>query len=66
MDIIHINNIYQSLIQIIQNSNLSIGIIYFIIKDIYNEVSLLYQSELNKQIEQQAMKEKSTLDESDS
>lgn len=66
MDIIHINNIYQSLIQIIQNSNLSIGIIYFIIKDIYNEVSLLYQSELNKQIEQQVMKEKSTLDESDS
>lgn len=66
MDIIHINNVYQSLIQIIQNSNLSIGIIYFIIKDIYNEVSLLYQSELNKQIEQQAMKEKSTLDESDS
>lgn len=52
------NNIYQKIIEIIQNSDLPIGIMYFIIKSVYQEIEKLYL--------QQVMAERSSLDESDS
>lgn len=52
------NNIYQKIIEIIQNSDLPIGIMYFIVKSVYQEIEKLYL--------QQVMAERSSLDESDS
>lgn len=34
---------------VIQNSNLNIGAVYFILKDIFNEVEKTYYSQLNKE-----------------
>lgn len=53
-----INNVYQNIINIIQNSDLPIGVMYFIVKSIYQEIEKLYL--------QQVMIEQSSLDESDS
>lgn len=35
---------------IIQESGLDIGVIYFILKDIFTEIEILYYSQLNKEI----------------
>ena len=35
---------------LIQNSGLDIGAVYFIIKDIFREVEILYYTQINKEI----------------
>lgn len=39
----------ETIVQTIQNSNLDIGIIYFIFKDLYNEVEKQYYFQLNRE-----------------
>lgn len=39
----------ETIVQTIQNSNLDIGIIYFIFKDLYNEVEKQYYLQLNRE-----------------
>ena len=53
-----IDNIHQNIINTIQNSGLPIGVMYFIIKSVYQEIEKLYL--------QQIMTEQSSLDENDS
>ncbi len=53
-----INNVHQNIVNTIQNSDLPIGVMYFIIKSVYQEIEKLYL--------QQVMTEQSSLDESDS
>jgi hypothetical protein len=38
---------------VIQNSNLNIGIIYYIIKDIFNEIESLYYNQIDYEVSQQ-------------
>lgn len=39
----------QSIRQFIQSSELDVGIVYFIIKDIYKEIENTYYAQLNKE-----------------
>lgn len=58
---LQIFNLIQNIKDILANSNLPIGVVYYILKDIYKEIEQLYQQQIL--IEQ---KENSSLDESDS
>ena len=52
---LQIFNCTQNIKDIISNSNLPIGVIYFIIKDIYQEITQLYEQQVIK--EQQVKEE---------
>lgn len=41
---------------VIQNSSLDIGIVYFILKDIFFEIEKLYYAQLNKECLEEAQK----------
>ena len=58
---LQIFDLIQNIRNTLTNSNLPIGVVYYIIKDVYNEIEQLYQQQVL--IEQQ---ENSCLDESDS
>lgn len=53
----------QSIYQLIQKSNLEIGIIFYIFKDIYNDIEKLYYAQLNKESLAQAEEQKETTEE---
>jgi hypothetical protein len=40
----------ESINNIIQNSNLDIGAVYFILKDIYKEIEMMYYTQINSEI----------------
>lgn len=40
----------ESINKIIQNSGLDIGVVYFILKDIFREIETLYYSHLNREL----------------
>lgn len=42
-------NFKEHMISLINQSELDIGIIYFILKDVFNEVELLYYKQLNQE-----------------
>lgn len=39
----------ESINQVIQNSGLDIGAVYFILKDIFNEIEKLYYAQINRE-----------------
>jgi hypothetical protein len=41
----------------ILNSNLDIGIVYFILKDVFRDVESLYFTQVNKELEESKMKQ---------
>lgn len=43
----------ETISNIISNSNLDIGVVYFILKDIYRDVENLYYNQINKEIIEQ-------------
>ena len=62
---LQIQDTHNAVSNILSNSNLPIGIVYYIVKDIYNDLEYLYQQQIL--IEQQdQQEEESSLDESDS
>lgn len=50
----------QQLIQIIGSSNLPVGVILYLLKDLYTEIELLYQEQI--QIEEQQLKQQDTME----
>lgn len=55
---LQIENVKQNIINIINNSGLPIGIIYYLFKDINAEISSGYNKALNYEKQQQLEKEK--------
>lgn len=49
-----LNDFKQNIVQLINNSNLSVEIVYYVLKDVTAEISNLYNQELQKE---QLMKE---------
>ena len=43
----------ENIIYIIQNSNLNIGAIYFIFKDLFLEIERLYYNQINQELAQE-------------
>lgn len=41
---------------VIQNSGLDIGVVYFILKDIFGEIEKLYYNQLNRELLEEAKK----------
>jgi len=52
-----LNNFKQQIFKVINNSNLSIEVVYYVFKDIFIEIEKLYFSELQKE-QKEANKEK--------
>ena len=55
----------ESINSLIQNSGLDVGIVYFILKDIFKEIEVLYYSQINREIIEESKEENSkTIEES--
>lgn len=52
-----LNNLKQQIVDLINNSKLSIDAVYFVLRDIYIEIEKLYQQEVYKE-QQQKLEEK--------
>lgn len=51
----------ESINAVIQKSELDIGAIYFILKDIFKEVEVLYYSQINRELAEESEKMQSDL-----
>ena len=54
---LRIETFRNNLLELINSSQLSLGTIYYILKDIYNEVEKLYYMDVNNQFLQEQAKE---------
>lgn len=54
---LRIETFRNNLLELINNSQLSLGTIYYILKDIYDEVEKLYYMDVNNQFLQEQAKE---------
>ena len=45
----------ESINNVIQKSNLDIGAIYFILKDIFKEIEVLYYSQINRELMEESI-----------
>lgn len=52
-----LNDLKEKISEVITNSHLTIDAIYFVMKDIFNEVEQLYYLELQKEMEKAQQKE---------
>ena len=51
----------ESINAVIQKSELDIGAVYFILKDIFKEVEILYYSQINRELAEESEKMQSDL-----
>ena len=47
----------ESINNVIQKSNLDIGAIYFILKDIFKEIEVLYYSQINRELMEESIED---------